>query len=81
MFSVRNLIFAALCITFTSCYKRYIGTRNICGNNLYVEIYEINPAGVDACYLTDSTNFRMYIGRFDPESANYDFKCHGDSFI
>jgi hypothetical protein len=78
MFTIRNLILTILCIPFTSCYKRYIGTRDICGNKLYAELYEINPAGVDAWYLTDSTNFRFYVGRFDPESGNYKFECNGN---
>lgn len=79
MFNFRNLILAVLCITFTSCYKKYIGTRNACGNNLYVETYQINLMEVDVCYLTDSTNFRIFVGRFDPQFATYDFKCYGDS--
>jgi hypothetical protein len=74
MFSIRNIILAALCIAFTSCYKRYIGTRNVC-RNLYVEIYDVNLAGGDACYLTDSINFRILVGKFDPENGNYKFQC------
>ena len=67
-----------MCFSFTSCYKKYIGTRAVCGNSLYAELYEINPAGVDAFYLTDSTNFRTYVGRFDPEIGNYEFSCKGN---
>lgn len=78
MFNFRNLFLATSCLIFISCYKKYIGTRTICENDLYLEIYEINPAGIDACYVTDSTNFRIYVGKFDPESGNYKFRCKGD---
>ena len=75
MYNIRSLVLTILCTTFTSCYKRYINTRDICNNNLYAELYEINPAGVDAWYLTDSINFRIYVGKFDPENGNYKFEC------
>lgn len=77
--SIKRLIIVILCFSFISCYKKYILTRNICANSLYAEFYETNPAGVDACYITDSINFRYFIGSFDPELANYRFKCFGDS--
>jgi hypothetical protein len=31
-------------------------------------------------YLTDSTNFRLYIGEHN-EDANFDYHCSGDSII
>jgi hypothetical protein len=77
----KPLILMTLSILFVSCTKRYIGTRTICEKSLYAEIYEINPAGMDACYLTDSANFRFYVGKFDPESGNYSFECKGDSIV
>jgi hypothetical protein len=77
--TIRNFLLIILCFALTKCYKNYIGTRKICKNNLYVEIYEINLAGVDACYLTDSINFRINVGKFDPELGNYKFRCNDDS--
>ncbi len=76
---IRFWVIALICISFGSCHKKYIGTRHVCKNNLYLEIFEINPAGVDAAFLTDSINFRINIGKFDPESGNYDIACKEDS--
>ncbi len=70
-----------LSLLFIGCKKRNIGTRIICDKNLYAEFYEINPAGMDVCYLTDSLNFRFYVGRFDPENGNYKFVCDGDTIM
>ncbi len=75
---MKNLILLLVCVISASCYKRYIGARTIC-KNLYVEIYDVNFAGGDACYLTDSLHFRILVGKFDPENGNYRFYCDGNS--
>jgi hypothetical protein len=67
-----------LCLFFVGCVKRFKFTVPIC-NKLYVEIFNINPAGVDEDYLTDSTSFRFYVGNFDNEHENYRYICEGDS--
>ena len=46
-----------------------------------MEVYNINPAGVDAAFLTDSINFRVFLGEFDNEHENYNCYCKGDTII
>jgi hypothetical protein len=64
---------------FTSCIKRHKFTTKVCNKNLYAEVFIINPAGVNEDYLTDSVNFRMYVGKWDDEHENYSYICKGDS--
>ncbi|MFM2394345.1 MAG: hypothetical protein RLZZ546_2327 [Bacteroidota bacterium] len=61
------------------CRERHKYTREICGDNLYVEVYNINPAGVGRCYLTDSLNFKIEIGSYDEEHDQYEIDCKGDN--
>lgn len=68
-----------ICSLFVSCIKEYKLTAKICNNVLYLEVYNINPAGVDADYLTDSTNFRMYVGSYDNEHDYFTYECSNDS--
>ena len=68
-----------VCILFSSCMKKYKFTAKVCDKNLFVEVYQINYFGVDADYLTDSTNFRKHIGDWDEEHENYSYSCKGDS--
>jgi hypothetical protein len=58
--------------------KRHKFTHKYC-NGLYVEAYEVNLEGMNAEYLTDSVNFRIYIGNYDSENENFYYKCTGDS--
>ena len=53
-------------------------------NRLVVEVYKISSGGAYGGdrvseYLTDSTNFRKYIGTFDNAHGGYSYKCKGDS--
>jgi hypothetical protein len=73
------LIVLIISVVFVSCYNSYIGTRSICENTLFVEFYKINPSGNATCYLTDSLNFKISLGKFDPDAGNYKFECKGDS--
>jgi hypothetical protein len=69
-----------LCLAFLSgCAKRYRFTAKVCDNRLYVEVFQVNPFGVDADYLTDSISFRKYIGDSDEEHETYSYTCIGDS--
>ena len=68
-----------LSIIYINCTKRYKFTKNFCDNKLYAEVYNINPAGVNADYLTDSLNFRILIGRTDSDHERYHYSCSGDS--
>lgn len=46
---------------------------------MFVEVFEANSLGLDADYLTDSANFRKYIGEWDEEQEDYSYTCLGDS--
>jgi hypothetical protein len=51
----------------------------VCDGRLFVEVFEANSLGLDADYLTDSANFRKYIGDWDEEHERYLYSCKGDS--
>jgi hypothetical protein len=63
----------------SGCYKKYSRTITVCDNKLFVERYSHNFIDVAYYYLTDSSNFRMYVGKFDNEHGGYSFNCKGDS--
>ncbi len=69
----------AICILLISCIKKYKFTSKLNDTNLFVEVYNVNPFGVNADYLTDSINFRKYIGDWDEEHEEYLYNCKGDS--
>ena len=46
---------------------------------LFVEVYETNPFGVDKHYITDSSTFRILVGRVDNEHQKYRYYCNGDT--
>ena len=57
---------------------------NKCACNLYVEVYTVYQMGalgsdVDSEYLTDTVNFRVYVGTYDEEDEMITTKCKGDS--
>ena len=66
-----------ICALFYSCYTKYIGTKKICDQNLYLELYERNQLGIS--YLTDSTNFKIYVGQLNFGDEYYSYKCMSDS--
>jgi|SRR6185312_4434865 len=76
-----RLLYLALIVLLSSCTKTYRGTAHVCDGKLYVEIFRIVPIGGDIDYLTDSANFRLYIGSSDPEQTTYTYDCEGDSII
>lgn len=50
------------------------------GNNLYIEDYRTGLIGnLTAQYLTDSVNFRVYLGTYDDENGYIYCKIHGDN--
>lgn len=61
------------------CYKKYSRTITICDEKIFVERYEHNFIDVAYYYLTDSSSFRMYVGKFDNEHGGYFIKCQNDS--
>lgn len=64
----------------SACIKKYKQTNKFC-ENLYIEIFNVNPAGVDSHYITDSFTFRFYVGKIDNEHENYHYMCSGDSLV
>ncbi len=64
-----------------------VETTALCNNTCYLETYNVFSEGgaiggtVATEYLTDSTNFRKYIGSFDEADGGYSYKCKGDSII
>jgi len=68
-----------LCTSFIGCIKKYKFTSKVCDKKLFVEVYNVNPFGVDTDYLTDSATFRKHIGDWDEEHENYSYSCKGDS--
>jgi len=62
-----------------SCAKVYKRTTKVCENALYFEVFNVNPAGVDEGYLTDSINFRLHMGKWDNEHEYFNVTCDGDS--
>jgi len=70
------LIFT-ICSFICSCSKKYIRTEKVCDQKLYLEVYERRQLGVS--YLTDSTNFRIYVTQLNFENEKYLYKCTHDS--
>ncbi|HEY1200141.1 MAG TPA: hypothetical protein VGE79_04120, partial [Niastella sp.] len=60
---------------------RHKFTTEVCEHTLYVETINVNPAGVDADYITDSVSFRLYVGKLDNEHENISFWCSCDSLV
>ena len=76
-----RLILATISLLFIGCIKKHKFTANVCNGQFCVEDFNINPAGVDELYMTDSLNFKVYVGKFDKEHKNFSFKYNGDSII
>jgi hypothetical protein len=58
--------------------------KEICGNAVFVEQYIVSSGGAYggdrvSDYVTDSVNFRFYIGTFDNAHENITYECKGDS--
>jgi hypothetical protein len=64
-----------------SCNTKYKSTIKVCDNKLFVEQFNNKYVDVAYDYLTDSTNFRIYIGKFDNEHAYYRYNCEDDSVV
>jgi hypothetical protein len=59
--------------------RKHKFTSKVCDGRFSCEIFNINPAGVDEDFLTDSKNFKIYIGQFDNEHENFSVVCKEDS--
>jgi hypothetical protein len=66
-------------LLFAGCGKKYNRTVKVCEGRLYVEIFNTNSPGVSAHYLTDTINFRLFVGKYDNEHENFSYRCEGDT--
>lgn len=65
--------------------KQKLFSKKLICNKLWREMYRVYSGGaysaeVYSDYLTDSTNFRLYVGTND-EYSSFDYQCRGDSVI
>ena len=75
-----KFIFVVLFSFFlTSCYKKYRHTNTVCNGKLFIEQFNHKTIDVAYDYLTDSSNFRIYVGKFDNEHGYYRYNCQNDS--
>ena len=63
---------------------KFFSTVRVCNKDLFVETYIIFGGGAFggdrvSDYLTDSVNFRMYVGTYDDGDEAYSYACKGDS--
>jgi len=79
MRKMSRIIFSGIWLICFGCIKKYKFTSKVCSGKFYAEVYNINPAGVDEIYLTDSLNIKIFIGKFDNEHEKISFDCKGDS--
>jgi len=64
--------------------NRHTSTVRVCNEMLFVETYLISGNGAlggdrVSEYITDSTNFRIYVGTYDNADEGYSYKCKNDS--
>jgi hypothetical protein len=75
------LLITSIFYLFIGCEYHHKFTSKVCSEKVYTEVFTINVAGVDECFLTDSINFRIRIGTFDEEHESYVYECKGDSIF
>jgi hypothetical protein len=85
-----NKILIIVLLVLMSCNnkkskKDYRTTVPVC-DKLYVEVYRVFGSGAFggdllSDYLTDSANFRVFIGTYDDYSENYAYKCNGMNIV
>ncbi len=88
---MKNILIFMLCLVLVlSCVnstskKDYKFTVKVC-ENIYVESFTVFGSGafggdIVSNYLTDSTNFRILIGKYDNNKESYSYKCMDDSVV
>ena len=80
------LAIAIICSCSHSPKKRYPKTTLKICNKLYVQLYRDVATGayggdIISDYLTDSLNFRIYIGYYNDNEGYYRYECSGDSIL
>jgi len=83
------MAFCFIAFILTSCRnnkskKDHIVTIALNNKQVFVEKYRIYggsayDGGIVSVYLTDSSNFRKYIGTYDNSHQSYKYECNGDS--
>jgi hypothetical protein len=77
---MKHFVIVMVIFLLLGCSNKYHGIKKICDGKFQVEFYsEWNDMGV--CYLTDSTNFRIKIERYNIESEYFEYNCNPDSLI
>lgn len=66
--------------------KRHRATVAVCNNSLFIESYTIWRGGafggdIESDYLTDSTDFRIFIGTYNDANENIAYICNGDTIF
>jgi hypothetical protein len=64
--------------------QKLFATKSVC-NNIWREKYRVFSGGAFSAelysdYITDSVNFRFYVGSHD-EYAGFEYKCNGDTLF
>jgi hypothetical protein len=82
-------LIAIILTMFLSCNnnrskKNLDFTTKVCDEKLFVEVYKIFESGAlggdrVSSYLTDSINFRKYLGTYDDAKESIATECNGDS--
>src|SRR5215212_2134606 len=70
-----------LSLFLAGCANKHKRTVKVCEGALYVEIFNTVSPGVNAHYLTDSVNFRLFAGKYDNEHENFSYRCEGDTLL
>ena len=84
---MKNIILLIILVsTVTYCHQRneedLVYSFQLQNKKLYIENYRAGLIGnLTSQYITDSTNFRMYLGSFDDEKEFIYVRNSGDSVI
>jgi hypothetical protein len=77
---IQFLIILLFSLPVFGCSHIHTVTADL-GDHLYLEYFNINPAGVEEVYLTDSVNFKVYIGKYDTEHQKIGCEVKGDTLV
>jgi hypothetical protein len=73
------IVLPCLVTNLVGCQTKYIRTEKTCAKTCVLEIYERSQLGIS--YLTDSINFRIYVGQLNFENEYYQYECKDDTLI
>lgn len=75
------LVIVIFSLITSGCYQRIKKSTLELDCRIYVERYDVNAFGVDENYLSDSSNFRIFVGKFDVEHETFSYKCKNDNIV